>query len=128
MAEEQKPNAPAIGIDLDGTIDESPDFFRLLTAVWPGRVYVITFRLDYEQAKKDVAKFGVRYDELVLVDGFEQKAAVIVKHDIKVFFDDMDEVLMHVPEGVSVFKVRNGGNFDFDARKWLYDRKTGREV
>ena len=35
---------------------------------------------------------------------------------------------MHVPEGVVVLKIRNGGNFDYDNSKWLYSARTGEEV
>ena len=33
---------PSIALDLDGTIDEAPEFFRVLSECWPGKVYVIT--------------------------------------------------------------------------------------
>lgn len=75
-----------------------------------------------------MASFGVRCDDVVLVESFSQKADEIARLGIGVFYDDMDEVLLHVPESVAVFKVRNGGNFDFDERKWLYSRRTGREL
>ena len=38
---------------------------------------------------------------------------------IDVFFDDQDECIVAVDERTLVLKVRNGGNFDFDTRKWL---------
>lgn len=44
------------------------------------------------------------------------------------FFDDMDEVLLHVPQDVTVFKVRNEGNFCFETRKWLYSTIAGRQL
>jgi hypothetical protein len=120
--------SPSIGIDLDGTIDEAPEFFRVLTNLWPGRVYVITYRNNHARAVADVERYGVRYDRVVLVDSFEEKAARIAELAISVYFDDMDEVLMHVPEGVAVMKVRNGGNYDYAVGKWLYSRQTGREI
>ena len=33
--------APALGIDLDGCVDEAPIFFPLLTSRWPGKVFVM---------------------------------------------------------------------------------------
>ncbi|QDU39619.1 hypothetical protein Mal4_39650 [Maioricimonas rarisocia] len=121
-------DAPAIGIDLDGCIDEAPEWFRTLSYVWPGNVYVITYRRDGEKARRDVAHFGVRCDEVILVDRFDAKATVIADRNISVYFDDQDEMLLHVPEGVTVLKIRNGGNFDFDERKWLFSDVTGRQI
>lgn len=121
-------DSPSIGIDLDGTIDEAPEFFRLLTNLWPGRIYVITYRDDYARAVADVQRHGIKYDRVVLVDSFRGKAARIAELGISVYFDDMDEMLMHIPEGVAVMKIRNGGNFDYTLGKWLYSKQTGREL
>jgi hypothetical protein len=38
----------------------------------------------------------------------------------------MDECLINMPEDVTVFKIRNGGNFDNG--KWLYSNITGRQL
>jgi hypothetical protein len=73
---------------------------------------VITYRHDQAKAEADVARFGIRCDEVVVVSSFEQKAAEIAQRGISVYFDDQDEILMHVPEDVTVLKVRNGGNYD----------------
>ena len=118
----------SIGIDLDGCIDEAPVFFRSLSQCWPGEVFVITYRTDQEKARQDVERFGINYTEIILVGSFEQKAEEITKRNIFVYFDDQDEILMHVPESVNVFKIRNGGNFDFDQKKWLYSEQTGRTL
>ena len=117
---------PALGLDLDGTIDEAADFFQVLSHNWPGKVYIITYRDDAEKATRDVERFGVRYDEIILVSSFEQKAVEIERLGIAVYFDDQDEMLQHVAEGVTVFKIRNGGNFDFEASKWLFSDRTGK--
>lgn len=119
---------PALGIDLDGTIDEAPEFFRLLTGLWPGPVYVITYRDDHDRALADVRSRGVRCDRVILVGSFREKAERIAELGISAYFDDMDEVLMHIPEGVAVMKVRNGGNYDYDSGRWLYSGRTGRAL
>ena len=119
---------PAIGLDLDGCIDEAPDFFRPLSELWPGKIFVITFRHDYGKAKAYIDSFGIRYDEIILVQRFEDKAVVIENKGIGVYFDDQDEMLMHIPEGVTVLKIRNGGNFNADTKQWLYSATTGREI
>lgn len=119
---------PAIAFDLDGTIDEAPDLFRILAECWPGRVYIITYRNDRAKAEQDVAKFGIKCDDVILVSNFAEKAKVIAERQISLYFDDQDEILMHIPESVTVLKIRNGGNFDFDAKKWLFSKHTGRIV
>jgi hypothetical protein len=119
---------PSLGIDLDGCVDESPMFFQLLTGCWPGKVYVISYRSDREKAIGDLARFGIRYDELILVDSFDAKAKVVVDEGILVYFDDQPEMLKHMPARVNVMLVRNGGNFDFDAKLWMFSQKTGRLV
>lgn len=115
-----------LGLDLDGTIDENPQFFGLLSRLWPANVYVITYRDDRDKAEHDLRNFGIRYDDVILVDSFAEKAKVIKRLKIGVYIDDMDEVITHVPAHVTVLKVRNGGNFTDG--KWLYSNKTGRAV
>jgi len=119
---------PPLGIDLDGTIDEAPVFFQFLTQTYPGKVYIITYRDDPAKIKRDVERSNVRCDELILASSFEQKAVIIERLGIKVFFDDMDEALLHIPEGVVVMKIRNGGNSNYAQRKWLYSRQTGYSI
>lgn len=119
---------PSLGIDLDGCVDEAPIFFRLLTTYWPGKVFVITYRSDHAKAEKDVLESDIRCDELILVDSFDAKAEVIIEKGIMVYFDDQPEMLKNVPPTVNVMLVRNGGNFCFDEKLWLFSEKTGRPV
>jgi hypothetical protein len=120
--------APTLGLDLDGVLDESPIFFRLLTAVWPGKVIIITFREDRAKAKADLAKIGVRYDELVLVDRLDGKAEVIMQMGISVYIDDQPEALRDIPPTVSVMLFRNPGNYDNDDNRWVLSGKTGKLI
>jgi len=83
---EQPSPPPAIGIDLDGCIDEAPEFFRLLSKVWPGEVYVITYRSDQAKAEQDVAQYGIQCDEVILVSSFAEKAKVIAEKGISVYW------------------------------------------
>lgn len=119
-------NAINLGLDLDGLLDEANDFFRLFADIWPGKVVVISYRNDYAKAESDLERLGIRYDELVLVDSFDAKADVIAEKNVKVYFDDQPEMLKNVPEGVHVFLYRNGGNYDFDDRLWLFSNRTAR--
>lgn len=119
---------PSIGIDLDGTADDAPIFFKILCHLWKGKVFVISYRSDREKAIKDLFNLDIEYDELILVKSMKEKSKVIVENGIAVFFDDQDEVLQHIPETVSVFKIRNGGNFNFDSLKWMYSKNTGEQI
>jgi hypothetical protein len=119
-------DVPTLGIDLDGTIDEAPAFFRVLTKTWPGRVVIITARNDEPKAIHDANSFGVRFDMLRMVRRLEDKAAAIRELGVDVYIDDQDECLMDIPPEVTVFKIRNDGNFE--GSKWLYSSRTGRNI
>ncbi len=119
---------PILGIDIDGTITDAVMFFRLLTKVWPGKVYIITMRPDDDKTKNDLAFLDIRFDDIISVNSFAEKAKVIAELGVTVFFDDQDETITPIPEGVTVFKIRNGGNYDFNSSKWLFSKHTGRMV
>lgn len=119
---------PALGIDLDGCVDEMPVFFSTLTNTWPGKVYVITYRDDRAKAEHVLKQHNIRWDELILVNSFEEKAKVIADKGIGIYFDDQPEMLKDIPQGVAVMLVRNEGNYDFEAKKWLFSNKTGKII
>lgn len=119
---------PNLGLDLDGLLDEANDFFQLLASIWPGHVVVISYRSDYAKAEADLERLSIKYNELVLVDSFDAKAEVIAEKGIGVYFDDQPEMLKNIPEGVHVFLYRNGGNFDFDDRLWLFSDRTAKLI
>ena len=52
-------------------------FFMLLTTRWPGKVYVVSFRDDKEKAEQFLKKYNIRWDEIILVNSFDEKAKVI---------------------------------------------------
>jgi hypothetical protein len=118
---------PTLGIDLDGCCDES-SFFNILSHCWPGNVVVITFRDDREKAAADLRRHGIRYTDLVLVNSFDEKARVIADRGISFFIDDQPEMLRNIPATVGVLLFRNGGNFDYDDRKWMLSARTGKFV
>ena len=91
-------------------------------------MFVITDRKDRRAAEERLAEFDIRYDRLILVPSLEAKAAAIHEQGILVYFDDQDEALLGISDGVNVLKVRNGGNFDFEDRMWLYSERTGKPV
>jgi hypothetical protein len=119
---------PALGLSLDGVINQAPSFFKFLASKWPGPVFVISSRHDRNGAEKMLAEFEIQYDELILVDSFDAKAKAIVEKGIAVYFDDQPVMLKNIPPAVNVMLVRNGGNFDFEGKKWLFSEQTGRIV
>ncbi len=113
-----------IGLDLDGLLDERPDFFAFLTAALRAAghfVAVLTYRDPDSRARTEalLAGWGVQYDELHFARSLSDKGRLCRELAIDLYFDDQDECIQDVPETTTVFKVRNGGNFDFDQRKWL---------
>ncbi len=45
---------------------------------------------------------------------------------IDLYFDDQDECVVGVDERTTVLKIRNGGNFDFEEKRWLSTAKMTR--
>jgi len=116
---------PRLGLDIDGTIDENPRFFELLSHYWPGEVFVITYRDNEEGTRRDLADFNIYYDKLIMVDDLD-KSAVLVKNGIDVYIDDQDECIQNTPNSITIMKIRNEGNFE--GNKWLYSSKTGKQL
>ena len=108
-------------------VDEAPIFFSTLTKTWPGKVVVITYRDDRGKAEQVLKLHNVRWDELILVNSFDEKAKVGAEA-IMVYFDDQPEMLKDIPQGVAVMLVRNEGNYDFDAKKWMMSKNTGKII
>lgn len=42
-------------------------------------------------------------------------------NDITIYFDDTDDYFLELPESVTVFKIREPWNFDFENHKWRLD-------
>lgn len=119
-----------IGLDLDGLLDEQPAFFGFLTSALRSAghfVAVLTYRDPTGRAdtEADLRRLGIACDELHFARSLGDKGRLCRELAIDVYFDDQDECIIDVGEGTTVFKIRNGGNFDFDERKWLStDRLT----
>ena len=70
----------------------------------------------------------MEFDELVIAGSLGGKGELCVAHGVDLFFDDQDECIVGVPESVLVCKLRNGGNFDFAARRWVSTAKLTRLI
>ncbi|HEY1187661.1 MAG TPA: hypothetical protein VGE74_08385 [Gemmata sp.] len=117
-----------IGLDIDGLLDERPEFFAFLSVALRAAghfVAVLTYR-DPErekQTRRQLAGWGIGYDELHFARALGDKGRLCRELAIDVYFDDQDECLVGVDERTTVLKIRNGGNFDFAARQWLSTAK-----
>ena len=115
-----------VALDIDGTISEHPQFFAMLSTALRSdghRVLILTYRdssqAEREKTEAELAAWGVGFDELVFANSLEEKGKLCAAHGINLFFDDQDECIVDVPEGILVCKIRNGGNFDFEEQRWL---------
>jgi hypothetical protein len=113
-------NGLKIGVDLDGTISEYPEFFRLFTTVMADagcKIYIITDRMPGTEAlvAHELESYGIRYD-VIKITG--DKAGYISSEGIGVLYDDTDTCFLDLPEKVAVFKVRQKYNFDFVGKRW----------
>ena len=109
-----------IGIDLDGTISEYPEFFKLLSRAMARagcRIYVVTDRMPGTEASvaRELQMYGITYHVIKIT---AEKAGYILREGISILFDDMDEYFLDLPEEVAVFKVRQKYNFDFGRKRW----------
>ena len=113
-----------VGLDIDGLLDERPEFFALLSAALRAGghfVAVLTYRDPGRRAhtERQLESWGVAYDELHFAKSLSDKGRLCRELELDVYFDDQDECIADVGEATTVFKIRNGGNFDFRDRKWL---------
>jgi hypothetical protein len=120
-----------IGLDLDGLLDECPAFFRFLSTALRGEghfVAVLTYRAPDSRQRTEtaLASMGISFDELHFARSLDDKGRLCRELAIDVYFDDQDECIAGVDERTVVFKIRNGGNFDFDDRRWLSTGKLTR--
>ncbi len=121
-----------IAIDIDNTITASKysvEFFRTLTAVLISahQIIIISNReeSDRETTEEELDVLGIRYNKVVLTN---DKAGYILKHGIQFLFEDTDEYLLELPDSVTVFKIRESGNFCFLEHKWIGSAKTTKMI
>jgi len=113
-------NTYKIGIDLDGTISEYPEFFKLFTkaiAEAGCKIYIVTDREPGTevQVKAELKNYGITYHTIEITG---DKVSYILGQGIGVLFDDVDHYFVELPEEVAVFKVRQKYNFDFAEKRW----------
>jgi hypothetical protein len=110
-----------IAVDLDGTISECPEFFKVFTRAMSRagcRIYVVTDRPPESEdiIAEQLGGYGIKYDEIKITG---EKGRYISEEGITVLFDDVDQYFVDLPEEVAVFKIRQKYNFDFVERRWM---------
>jgi len=110
-----------IGVDLDGTISEYPEFFKLFTQAMSQagcKIYVITDRPPGTEdiVTEQLQGYGITYDVMKITG---EKSDYILKEGIGVLFDDVDQYFVDLPAEVAVFKIRQKYNFDFAEKRWI---------
>ena len=117
-----------IAIDLDNTITADKNsalFFRIIThlLIPENDIIIISNRdeSDWDNTEQELDVLEIRYNKLVLT---ANKAGYVLKNGINILFEDTDEYFLEIPESVTVFKIREEGNFSFSAKKWIGSKKT----
>jgi len=117
-----------IAIDLDNTITADKNsalFFRIIThlLIPENDIIIISNRdeSDWDNTEQELDVLEIRYNKLVLT---ANKAGYVLKNGINILFEDTDDYFLEIPESVTVFKIREEGNFSFSAKKWIGSKKT----
>jgi uncharacterized HAD superfamily protein len=117
-----------IAIDLDNTITankESIEFFSVLSQflITSHKIYIITNREPNteQEIAEELDYHNIDYSEIIIT---ADKAQYIRENNIEILFEDTDEYFLELGEEVTVFKIREQGNFDFKAKKWVGSEKT----
>jgi len=109
-----------IAVDLDGTISEYPEFFKLFTKAMSQagcRIYIVTDRPPgtEEMVAEQLQSYDITYDVVKITS---QKSQYILKEAITVLYDDTDQYFLDLPAEVAVFKIRQKYNYDFAEKRW----------
>lgn len=119
-----------IALDIDGTIEEQPVFFCLLTHAFSAaghEIVVLSGRAPKSGSTEQALEgYKIKYDRVVYASSMEQKANLCKEMGVDILFDDEDEIITAVDEKTTVYKVRNDANFDFSDRKWLSTERLTR--
>ena len=117
-----------IAVDLDHTITadrNSIEFFRIIThlLIPENDIIIISDRdeADRKSTEQELSVLGIRHNKLILT---ANKAGYILKNGITIFFENTDEAFLEIPQSVTVFKIREDGNFSFAKKKWITSRRN----
>lgn len=93
-----------VGIDIDFTITEMPEFFALLTASLlknGSEVHVISYREDEKETIQELKQLNIKYTQLHLPRGDQEmvswKSNLAAELDLDLMIEDSPEVLAAMP-------------------------------
>src|SRR5688500_1375935 len=95
-----------VGLDIDGLLDERPEFFALLSAALRAGghfVAILTYRdpAREEHTHRQLAAWGVVFDELHFARSLPDKGRLCRELQLDVYFDDQDECVAGVDESTT---------------------------
>lgn len=111
-----------IGLDLDFTITEIPEFFQILSQalILTGHeIHIITYRDNEEKVKQELFSFGITYTKIHLPTKAEPvatwKAKVVTELGLDIMIDDAPEVIAALPKSTKklwlidpeIFDIKN---------------------
>ena len=90
-------------------------------------IHIVTHRPPEQRSETidELARIGIYYDFLELT---HDKLAYVLENEITIVFEDTDHYFKYMPKHITVFKIREDGNFDFKSRRWIYSDKDGVNV
>ena len=118
MPDFQDISSLTLGLDFVGTISDSPEFFRILSRVWPGPVVIISGYDSVEELERDLEEFQIRYDKAIAVPHSMSKADIILEENVAFYFDDQVSNLSDVDKITTCFLIRNAGKFNDETCHW----------
>ncbi|MCC5828118.1 MAG: hypothetical protein JJU36_01600 [Phycisphaeraceae bacterium] len=98
-----------IGLDINGTITECPEFFSLLSHALRQaghRVFIVTYRDPdiTDCTRQELEEYGVSFDDIYFPRDEEHlpdfKARIADELELDLFIDDMPETFMAMPAKV----------------------------
>lgn len=115
-----------IGIDLDNTITEIPEFFSTLTNSFlkaGHRIFIITYRdeLDRPKTMEELDTYGIAYDHLIMLPPNTRlqpgpwKGQIAREVDLDIMIDDAPEVIKEMPKKVKTIWFFDKSIFNIDA-------------
>lgn len=110
-----------VALDIDGVIDENREFFSKLSQNPEFDISIVTGRdpKNHTSTVLFLENCKISYNDIHYADTWTDKARICQELGVKVFIEDQDEYIKHLPEGILVLKSRNGGNYNFRRSSWL---------